>query len=74
MPFFSKVFRAREGSRASPAPTEGSQADQLGASSRRAPGGDDWLRVEVEPDEVQHLIRASTQEVKSRGECGSSRK
>ncbi|KAH0552890.1 hypothetical protein GP486_006909 [Trichoglossum hirsutum] len=61
--FFSKVFRSRDGAGVS-------KKHALQTSASTAPQEpqwqDAWLRNEVSPDEVQELLRACTQEVKSR--------
>ena len=69
MGFFSKAFKGKEGasgtpkSKKKPAPTNG-----VVAAPPPKPHWDDaWTRKEVEPEEIQDLLRACTIEMKSRG-------
>lgn len=69
MPFFSKVFRSnKDGSGATSKSKK--HALQNGAVQLPPPKprwDDAWLRKEVEPEEVQELLRGCTQELKSKG-------
>ena len=65
--FFSKVFKAKDGAPSPSAKARTNAANDADVNAARAYRGDAWSRSEVEPDEVQHLIRACTHEVKSRG-------
>ncbi len=69
MPFFSKVFRSnKDGSGATSKSKK--HALQNGAVQLPPPKprwDDAWLRKDVEPEEVQELLRGCTQELKSKG-------
>ena len=71
MPFFSKVFRAKDGAGAGAAASSSPSASALEQGAGYAPPKprweDAWLRTEVDPDEVQQLLHGCTVEVKSRG-------
>ena len=63
MPFFSKVFKGKDGAAKKNAKTNGAHVE---APSK--PQWDDaWQRKDVEPEEVQELLRGCTQELKARG-------
>ena len=64
MPFFSKVFRSKDA-------TARKQAKENGALAPAPPKprwDDAWQRQEIEPEEVQELLRGCTVEIRSRGE------
>ena len=69
MPFFSKVFRSnKDGSGATSKSKK--HAPQNGAVHLPPPKprwDDAWLRKDVEPEEVQELLRGCIQELKSKG-------
>lgn len=69
MGFFSKAFKSKDGgngapkSKKKPAPTNG----VVPAPPPKPHWDDAWTRKEVEPEEIQDLLRACTIEMKSRG-------
>ncbi|RMZ86972.1 hypothetical protein DV736_g5799, partial [Chaetothyriales sp. CBS 134916] len=62
MPFFSKVFKAKDDSRQKSAAT---LANSSGPP--KVQWSDAWLRTRVDPEEVAELLHECTAEVKSRG-------
>lgn len=68
MPFFSKVFKSKDGSGITAKTKKQSQqpntANVLPPKPRWA---DAWARKDVEPGEVQELLRGCTSELKARG-------
>lgn len=68
MPFFSKVFRTKDRDATFSKTKKHSHANGVAPLPPPKPSGEDaWLRKEVEPEEVQELLRGCVHEVKSRG-------
>ena len=68
MPFFSKVFRTKDRDGAFSKSKKHSHANGVAPLPPPKPQWEDaWLRKEVEPEEVQELLRGCVHEVKSRG-------
>lgn len=70
MPFFSKVFRSKDGAAAK----SKKHTDQGNGGALEPPKPrweDAWGRKEVAPEVMQELIHQCTQELKSRGTAGS---
>lgn len=65
MPFFSRVFRSKDGSPASK--NAGKHADAPPPPPQKPTWTDAWARTEVSPDEVDELLRGCTSEIKARG-------
>lgn len=68
MPFFSKVFRSKD--REGGLSKSKKHAQENGAfhtPSSKPRWEDAWARKDVEPEEVQELLRGCTHELKSRG-------
>lgn len=68
MPFFSKVFRSRD--REGGFSKSKKHAQENGAVPMAPPKPcweDAWARKDVEPEEIQELLRGCTHELKSRG-------
>ncbi|KAI9741076.1 MAG: hypothetical protein M1834_002789 [Cirrosporium novae-zelandiae] len=61
MPFFLKVFKGKDGKS-----KHGKQNGDFADAPAKPTWTDAWLRTEVEPEEVQELIRGCTNEVKAR--------
>ncbi|OCT48875.1 hypothetical protein CLCR_05309 [Cladophialophora carrionii] len=62
MPFFSKVFKSREGQvKKNAAPVAN------GDSHKKPQWSDAWVRTRVDPEEVAELLHLCTAELKSRG-------
>lgn len=69
MPFFSKVFRIKDRDGAVAKSKKHAHTNGHTPLPPPKPRWDDaWLRKEVEPDEVQELLRGCVHEVKSRGQ------
>ncbi|KAI9811322.1 MAG: hypothetical protein M1827_005481 [Pycnora praestabilis] len=65
--FFSKVFKGRESNATSPkSKKKGLQEIGDIPAPQRPQWEDAWLRQEVDPEEVQELLRECTQELKSK--------
>ncbi|KAF2146429.1 uncharacterized protein K452DRAFT_294010 [Aplosporella prunicola CBS 121167] len=64
MPFFSKVFKPKDGSKASKKHAQNTNGDAVAPPKPR--WEEAWSRTEVAPEEVQELIHICTQELKSR--------
>jgi hypothetical protein len=63
MPFFTRVFRSRD-----TAAKKNARENGIAPQAPLKPRWEDaWQRKEVEAEEVQELLRACTQEAKSRG-------
>ncbi|MCJ1316704.1 hypothetical protein MMC15_002025, partial [Xylographa vitiligo] len=63
MPFFSNIFKGRDAS------STKKHAQQIGAAPvapLKPKWEDAWSRKDVEPEEVQELLRYCTYEIKSR--------
>ena len=70
MPFFSKVFKSKEG----PSSSRSKDPPQNGAVPVAPPKprwDDAWLRKNVGPEEIHELLRGCTSELKSRGMYGT---
>lgn len=68
MPFFSKVFKNRDGSVPSTKGKKSAHTVDAGTLQPQKPLWQDaWLQTEVEPEDIQELVRGCTQEMKSRG-------
>ena len=67
MPFFSRVFKAKE-------PTPKTTVSQTPRVNKKPQWSDAWVRTRVDPEEVVELLRECTKELKSRGEHESSPK
>jgi hypothetical protein len=65
MPFFSKVFKGKDGSKKN-------DNKNLPEVPQKPTWQDAWSRKVVEPEEVQELLRGCTQELKSRGKFPTS--
>lgn len=71
MPFFSKVFKSKDaGAARSKAKSKKQpyQSEPIPAPPPKPRWDDAWSRKDVEPAEVQELLRGCTIELKSRGE------
>ena len=72
MGFFSKAFRSKDKDGGTPTPkTKKKNVYTNGAVPAPPPKphwDDAWTRKEVEPEEIQELLRGCTNELKSRGE------
>jgi hypothetical protein len=64
MPFFSSIFKGKESEKKKHAKQNGTAVEP----PPKPRWEDAWLRKEVEPEEVQELLRLCTHEIKSRGE------
>ena len=63
MPFFSKVFKSKDG-----ASKKNAKSNGMSEPVQVKPRWEDaWLRKEVEPEEIQDLLRGCTYEMKARG-------
>ena len=69
MGFFSKAFKSKESGIAAPKSKKKSiQTNGAVPAPPPKPLWDDaWTRKEVEPEEIQELLRGCTNEMKSRG-------
>jgi hypothetical protein len=68
MPFFSSIFKSKDGSRSAKAGKNGDN-DANGQVAQPKPRWEEsWTRKQVEPEEIQELIHVCTQEMKTRGE------
>jgi len=70
MPFFSKVFRSKDGGAVNAKTKSRKQSNlpELAPAPPPKPRWDDaWSRKDVEPEEIQELLRECTAELKSRG-------
>jgi predicted Zn-dependent protease len=70
MPFFSKVFRSKDGGAVNAKTKSRKQFNEpkLAPAPPPKPRWDDaWSRKDVEPEEIQELLRGCTAELKSRG-------
>ena len=69
MGFFSKAFKSKDsGNAALKSKKKGPQTNGAVPAPPPKPLWDDaWTRKEVEPEEIQELLRACTHEMKSRG-------
>ena len=68
MPFFSKVFKSKDGTGISSKSKK--QAQQPNTAQPLPPKprwADAWARKDVEPEEIQELLRGCTAELKARG-------
>ena len=63
MPFFSSIFKGRDAA----AKKHAKQNGMVQAAPQKPRWEDAWLRTEVEPEEIQELLRECTFEIKSRG-------
>jgi hypothetical protein len=63
MPFFSKVFKSKDAASKKHAKENGLQQ----AENPKPRWDDAWQRQDVEPEEVQELLRGCTVEIRSRG-------
>ena len=63
MPFFSSIFKGKEGS-SKKSPIHNGMPQEAPPKPRWA---DAWLRKDVDPEEVQELLRICTSEMKARG-------
>jgi hypothetical protein len=62
MPFFSRVFRTRDGQvKKNTAPVAN------GEGHKKPQWSDAWVRTRVDPEEVAELLHLCTAELKSRG-------
>jgi len=64
MPFFSNIFKGKEGH----SRKHGKQNGIVTEAPAKPRWEDAWQRKEVDPEEVQELLRCCTYEIKSRGE------
>ena len=68
MPFFSSIFKSKDGSRSAKGGKNGNDAN--GQVAQLKPRWEEsWTRKDVAPDEIQELIHVCTQEMKTRGKC-----
>lgn len=68
MPFFSKVFRGKDREGGAPKSKKHAQRNGVVPLPQPKPRWEDaWLRKDVEPEEIQELLRGCTHELKSRG-------
>ena len=67
MPFFSRVFKGKDGQTSSKARKNITQNGAVPVVPQKPRWVDAWLRKDVEPEEVQELLRGCTYEIKSRG-------
>lgn len=69
MPFFSRVFRSKDsGTSTQKSKKKLPQSNGAVPAPPPKPHWDDaWTRKEVEPEEIQELLRGCTHELKSRG-------
>ena len=71
MGFFSKAFKSKDAGTASPKPKSKKKHIQTNGAVPAPPAkplwDDAWTRKEVEPEEIQELLRGCTNEMKSRG-------
>ncbi|KAF2789805.1 hypothetical protein K505DRAFT_365289 [Melanomma pulvis-pyrius CBS 109.77] len=66
MPFFSSIFKSKDGSRSAKAGSNGN-SDANGQVAQAKPRWEDaWSRKDVAPEEIQELIHVCTQEMKTR--------
>ena len=63
MPFFSKVFRGKDSGLKKSIARNGS----IEEAPNKPQWKDAWMRKDVEPEEVQELLRGCTHEIKARG-------
>ena len=71
MPFLSRLLKSRDGTKTPTKTRSRNRSPQNEAVLLLPPKPrweDAWLRKNVEPEEVQELLRGCTEEVKSRGE------
>ncbi|KAJ9646615.1 hypothetical protein H2199_002664 [Coniosporium tulheliwenetii] len=66
MPFFSRVFKHRDGPRASSKLDKHANGNDSAVALPKPRWEDAWSRKEVAPEEIQELIHVCTQEMKSR--------
>ncbi|KAI9839330.1 MAG: hypothetical protein M1837_002215 [Sclerophora amabilis] len=64
--FFSKVFKSKDGSGEAPKAKKNAPQGVSAVSPQKPPWKDAWERKEVDPEEVQVLLRGCTTELKSR--------
>ena len=71
MGFFSKAFKGKDaGNIAAKSKKKSAQPNGAVPAPPPKPLWDDaWTRKEVEPEEIQELLRVCTNEIKSRGIC-----
>lgn len=68
MPFFTKVFKGKDGAKGSSKRGKNAGPDDGGPVVPPKPKWDDaWTRKDVAPEEIQELIHVCTREMKSRG-------
>lgn len=70
MPFFSKVFRSKDGGAVkakTKAKKQYNEPEFAPAPPPKPKWDDAWSRKDVEPEEIQELLRGCTTELKSRG-------
>ena len=68
MPFFSKVFKGKDGSgTGSKSKKQSQQPNTSHALPQKPRWADAWARTDVEPEEIQELLRGCTSELKARG-------
>lgn len=67
MPFFSSIFKGKEGSSKKVSHQNGPPQEP----PTKPKWADAWLRKDVEPEEIQELLRICTYEMKARGMYGT---
>lgn len=68
MPFFSRVFKHKDGTAISPQPQQRADLnDKEPVAPSRPRWEEAWSRREAAPEEVHELIRLCSREIKSRG-------
>lgn len=67
MPFFSRVFKHRDGPRAASKLDKHANGNDSAVALPKPRWEEAWSRKEVAPEEIQELIHVCTQEMKSRG-------
>ena len=68
MPFFSKVFKSKDGpGTASKSKKQSQQPNTASVAPPKPRWADAWTRKDVEPEEIQELLRGCISELKARG-------
>jgi hypothetical protein len=68
MPFFSSIFKSKDGAGTSSKSKKHAVQNSAALVAPPKPRWEDaWLRKDVEPEEVHELLRGCTHEMKSRG-------
>ena len=69
MTFFSRVFKSKDGAGNTKKSKKNAQANGAVSAAPLKPKWEDaWTRKDVEPEEVQELLRGCTIEMKARGQ------